>query len=124
MNGDHRNRSQPKRSVPWVNTSDDEQERKRKTPLKAIANGAQNGHIHAHGQQNGLDRGSGVGLERKHKKRRLGNSMLGGSGSVGGDTLGPIGPSSCASQNPYRKIPEIAASLQEQRKELPIANGA
>jgi len=42
INGDHGNRLHPKKTVPWVNTSDDEQERKRKTPLTVIANGAQN----------------------------------------------------------------------------------
>ena len=100
--------------------SDDEQERKRKTPLKVMANRAQNRHIHG---QNGLGH---VGFERKRKKSRR-CSVLESNGNVEDDALGSMGGSSpSASQNPLskkEKAPEMAASLQEQRKQLPIAKG-
>ena len=82
INGDHRNCPQPKKSVPWVNTSDDEQEKKRKTPLKIIANGAQT------------------------------RSMGGSSSNASQKSLSKRG-----------KTLEMASSLHEQRKQLPIAKG-
>lgn len=107
-----------KKKIPWVDVSDDEGKKRKRSLKRNSDGGGTNGHArHSNGRE-----------EHSHKRRRDSSSSVNGINGVNGSVKGnnkhfaenQAGQSTRASGDaPSAKF----AALQEQRKSLPIAKG-